>query len=83
MPRLRKRWSPRGRLRRDGINVKLSCAIVDSRGDLIALGHMPGAGGGTTHTAIGKAIAVGHLRTAERGARWPRDADHPATTGPT
>ena len=37
-------------------NLRLSIAVVDARGDLIALGRMPGAGAGTTDTAIGKAM---------------------------
>src|SRR5215467_46483 len=38
------------------MNLRLSIAVVDARGDLIALGRMPGAGAGTTDTAIGKAM---------------------------
>ena len=38
------------------MNLRLSVAVVDARGDLIALGRMPGAGAGTTDTAIGKAM---------------------------
>ena len=38
------------------MNFRLSIAVVDARGDLIALGRMPGAGAGTTDTAIGKAM---------------------------
>ena len=33
------------------MNLRLSIAVVDARGDLIALGRMPGAGAGTTDTA--------------------------------
>jgi uncharacterized protein GlcG (DUF336 family) len=39
------------------INVKLSCAVVDSRGDLVALGRMDGARFQTTDVARGKALA--------------------------
>ena len=38
------------------INVKLSCAVVDSRGDLVALGRMDGARFVTTYVARGKAL---------------------------
>lgn len=38
------------------IGVKLSCAVVDSRGDLIALTRMDGAGFYTTDIARGKAL---------------------------
>ena len=38
------------------MNLRLSIAVVDARGDLIALGRMPGAGAGTTDRAIGKAM---------------------------
>jgi len=38
------------------INVKLSCAVVDSRGDLVALGRMDGARFVTTDVARGKAL---------------------------
>jgi uncharacterized protein GlcG (DUF336 family) len=37
-------------------NLRVTVAVVDARGDLIALGRMPGAGAGTTDTAIGKAM---------------------------
>ena len=37
-------------------NYRLSFAVVDARGDLIALARMPGAGAATTDTAIGKAM---------------------------
>jgi uncharacterized protein GlcG (DUF336 family) len=37
-------------------NLRVSVAVVDARGDLIALGRMPGAGVGTMDTAIGKAM---------------------------
>lgn len=37
-------------------NYRLSFAVVDARGDLIAIGRMPGAGAGTPDTAIGKAM---------------------------
>ena len=40
----------------DKINVKLSCAVVDSRGDLVALGRMDGARFQTTDVARGKAL---------------------------
>jgi glc operon protein GlcG len=39
------------------INVKLSCAVVDSRGDLVSLGRMDGARFQTTDVARGKALA--------------------------
>lgn len=39
-----------------GMNLRLSVAVVDSRGDLIALGRMPGAGANTPDMAIGKAM---------------------------
>ena len=39
----------------DGIGVRLSCAVVDSRGDLIALARMDGARFFTTDVARGKA----------------------------
>ena len=39
----------------DGIGVKLSCAVVDSRGDLVALARMEGARFFTTDVARGKA----------------------------
>ena len=38
------------------IGVKLSCAVVDARGDLIALTRMDGAGFFTTDVARGKAL---------------------------
>ncbi len=38
-------------------NYRLSFAVVDGRGDLIALARMPGAGAATPDTAIGKAMA--------------------------
>jgi uncharacterized protein GlcG (DUF336 family) len=37
-------------------NLRLSIAVVDGRGDLIALVRMPGAGPNTPDTAIGKAM---------------------------
>jgi uncharacterized protein GlcG (DUF336 family) len=37
-------------------NYRLSFAVVDARGDLIAVARMPGAGPGTPDTAIGKAM---------------------------
>lgn len=37
-------------------NYRLSFAVVDARGDLIALARMPGAGPATADTAIGKAM---------------------------
>jgi glc operon protein GlcG len=37
-------------------SFRLSFAVVDARGDLIALERMPGAGAGTPDTAIGKAM---------------------------
>lgn len=37
-------------------NVNLSIAVVDGRGDLVALARMPGAGPNTADTAIGKAM---------------------------
>jgi uncharacterized protein GlcG (DUF336 family) len=40
----------------DKLNVKLSCAVVDSRGDLVALGRMDGARFQTTDVARGKAL---------------------------
>ena len=40
----------------DKIGVKLSCAVVDSRGDLVALGRMDGARFVTTDVARGKAL---------------------------
>ena len=40
----------------DKMSVKVSCAIVDSRGDLIALGRMDGARFLTTDVARGKAL---------------------------
>ena len=39
-----------------GHNYRLSFAVVDARGDLIALARMPGAGAATADTAIGKAM---------------------------
>ena len=39
----------------DGLDVKLSCAVVDSRGDLVALARMEGARFYTTDVARGKA----------------------------
>jgi glc operon protein GlcG len=39
----------------DGLGVKLSCAVVDSRGDLVALARMEGARFYTTDVARGKA----------------------------
>ena len=39
----------------DAIGVKLSCAVVDSRGDLVALARMDGARFFTTDVARGKA----------------------------
>ena len=38
------------------MNLRVSIAVVDARGDLIALGRMPGAGAATPDTAIGKAM---------------------------
>lgn len=38
------------------LNVKMSCAVVDSRGDLVALGRMDGARFLTTDLARGKAL---------------------------
>src|SRR5438105_2793107 len=38
------------------MNLRLSIAVVDARGDVIALGRMPGAGANTADTAIGKAM---------------------------
>src|SRR4029450_4939479 len=38
------------------INVKLSCAVVDSRGDLVARGRMDGARFQTPDVARGKAL---------------------------
>ena len=37
-------------------NYRLSFAVVDQRGDLIAMARMPGAGAATPDTAIGKAM---------------------------
>ena len=37
-------------------NYRLSFAVVDARGDLIALARMPGAAAATPDTAIGKAM---------------------------
>lgn len=37
-------------------NFRLSFAVVDARGDLIAVARMPGAGAATPDTAIGKAM---------------------------
>jgi glc operon protein GlcG len=37
-------------------NFRLSFAVVDARGDVIALVRMPGAAAATTDTAIGKAM---------------------------
>jgi uncharacterized protein GlcG (DUF336 family) len=39
-----------------GRNYRLSFAVVDARGDLVALARMPGAGANTPDTAIGKAM---------------------------
>jgi uncharacterized protein GlcG (DUF336 family) len=39
------------------LGVRLSCAVVDSRGDLVALGRMDGARFLTTDVARGKALA--------------------------
>ncbi len=41
----------------DKMGVKLSCAVMDSRGDLVALGRMDGARFVTTDVARGKALA--------------------------
>ncbi len=38
-------------------NYRLSFAVVDARGDVIAVARMPGAGAATPDTAIGKAMA--------------------------
>ena len=38
------------------MNLRVSVAVVDVRGDLIALARMPGAGANTPDTAIGKAM---------------------------
>lgn len=38
------------------LNLKMSCAVVDSRGDLVALGRMDGARFLTTDIARGKAL---------------------------
>lgn len=38
------------------MNLRLTVVVVDARGDLIALGRMPGAGANTPDTAIGKAM---------------------------
>jgi glc operon protein GlcG len=38
------------------MNLRVSIAVVDVRGDLIALARMPGAGANTPDTAIGKAM---------------------------
>ena len=38
------------------LNLRLSIAVVDGRGDLIAVSRMPGAGAATPDTAIGKAM---------------------------
>ncbi len=40
----------------DKINVKLSCVVVDSRGDLVAVSRMDGARYFTTDVARGKAL---------------------------
>jgi len=40
----------------DKITVKVSCAVVDSRGDLVAVGRMDGARFLTTDVARGKAL---------------------------
>ncbi len=40
----------------DKMNIKLSCVVVDSRGDLVALGRMDGARFFTTDVARGKAL---------------------------
>ena len=40
----------------DAAGVKLSCAVVDSRGDLVALARMDGARFYTTDVARGKAV---------------------------
>ena len=39
-----------------GMNLRVSIAIVDARGDLIAVGRMPGAGAATPDTATCKAM---------------------------
>lgn len=39
-------------------NYRLSFAVVDARGDVVALGRMPGANPATADTAIGKAMAT-------------------------
>ena len=59
------------------MNLRVSVAIVDARGDLIALGRMPGAGAGTMDTAIGKAMmsAIYGQPSAALAAR----ATNPAT----
>jgi glc operon protein GlcG len=44
-------WAAAGKM-----NIKLSCVVVDSRGDLIALGRMDGARSFSTDVARGKAL---------------------------
>jgi len=39
-----------------GMNLRVSVAVVDARGDVIAVGRMTGAGVNTVDTAIGKAM---------------------------
>ena len=56
-PTMEQAFSALGAARRaaDAAGVKLSCAVVDSRGDLIALARMDGARFYTTDVARGKA----------------------------
>lgn len=61
------------------MNLRVSVAVVDSRGDLIALGRMAGAGPATPDTAIGKAMmsAIYGLPSGELTGR----ATSPVTQG--
>ena len=61
------------------MNLRLSIAVVDARGDLIALGRMPGAGAGTTDTAIGKAMLSAIY--GQPSAALVGRATNPATQG--
>jgi uncharacterized protein GlcG (DUF336 family) len=59
-----------------GMKLNVSIAVVDSRGDLVALQRLPGAGVNTPDTAIGKAMI-----TAVYGQ--PSSASIPRSTNPT
>jgi uncharacterized protein GlcG (DUF336 family) len=60
-------------------NLRLSIAVVDARGDLIAFGRMPGAPAGTADTAIGKAMLSAIY--GQPSAALVGRATNPATQG--